>query len=320
MGRRFFGMLALLSVFAWGQHFQVRNLVSDYEFCLDTMGKNNPQKGTLLAVVSHESGDLIGYATALGESDDENCPTQAIVKNHIQGSLIRPGNKVYMMDVKQADPSIPASFTLLVPDDAGASVRFKPMIFLGPVLGQTAATLAPREWIFGVGIMGLAPRIGTQVDASPLALLTGTPNLGLKLRWFRNEELTVSSYMKGYYYLFKSKASFDFEMILDNYSSTRTASHTKITIKTQRPTKGLFNEEKGKKSITAHLENFYSIMLPRWDRVQIGPRYNITENLLGAYLGYVVMWDALHVMMGAQFENIIKPRSPAWNADLYWRF
>ena len=65
-------------------------------------------------------------------------------------------------------------------------------------------------------------------------------------------------------------------------------------------------------------------MLPRWDRIQIGPRYNLTDNLLGAYLGYAVMWDHFHLILGAQIENVLRPdgftSSIATNVAAFWRF
>ena len=127
--KRALGLFAVISLWETrlnAQQYLVSELVSDREFCLDTLGKPNPEAETLLAIISHETKDLLGYGMVLGHANNEDCPTQVLVKTHVSGVLMRPGNWVFQMDITSADTQIPGNFLLLVNDNRDASVRYKP--------------------------------------------------------------------------------------------------------------------------------------------------------------------------------------------------
>ena len=326
----------LISVFAWLPVVQAE--LRDCELAVSgfesddsirwkstTKQRMAPLPDEIYVVHSQWTERALGFVIIQSATLDGNTSTgTARVEVHGKEGLVKPGDCLIRVDLTREDPNLPARFDLMRASSKSASSRYQPLVYTGFVFGQTAANLAPREWILGPGIAGYGVTPGFQLDLSPIYAVLGEPNIGFKGKLLEREDYRLTLGTRGYFDLSREDPYGELSLYFDTYSNSRFASYNRIKLQTRRARHQGLNPESPPPFISAELNVFYGVLLPNWDRLVLGPIFNFVDKTLGGSLGYVMVNDRFSWMFGVQstdfLNSSLKRGTLSYVIDAWWRF
>ncbi len=240
--------------------------------------------------------------------------------------LIQQGDYIRRLNLGSDNDDYVGTTDLLVKkNELLVSARYKPLVYQGIFIGETAQMLYEQEVLvnfLGNAYYGLSENImiGSYL---PLNFLTGV-NGSLKARLYDSESTTLSAGLSYADVWEKTEHTLNLNLYWDSISSDTLLSHVYLSL-------GLIKWEdsgdaKAIKTLgSSSFQTGYEVILTSWDRFLIGPSYNFDSKSLGGYLAYVWIYDRFHAEASINTSNItslkIKPGDGYFGAfDLYWRF
>ena len=327
--RIIFIFLCLLSNLSFGANssqydFDLTKIISDKEIeIVPRDPTNHALVKDLLVIISHETGDVLGYATV---TNSKNRAWVATVKMHSNGAMVRVGNYLKKVDLTDHHTEMPGRFDLVRKDQKNISAKFKPLVYLDYQLGQAAATLDEKENLAGLTIYAYGITNHLQIDTTTILDVVKIPNVGIKGNFLRGEDFSVSAYAKYYRYLkYDNRSAFDFELIIDKASNSNMMTFTKLSHKVRRPQgSGILTPNIYTEHSSTEVQTIYGYIFSSWNRLLLGPKYNFEERTVGGAAIYTLFYKHMHWSFALQTPNISNLRlgteSYNYYLDFYWRF
>lgn len=285
--------------------------------------------GEIVAVESQTPGvGVIGFLqiTRLEKSLGNSYELKAKLVRHSRYHFIQNGDRVLKLDLSGDNPSYLGTTELIIEkSDRNISSRYRPLVFQGLLIGETAQTLWSDEFLvtyYGDLIYGLNDRLslrslipGNFVGAYNLKAkykavdtVANTLSVGLSMNKIPNETASV----------------LNLDIFWDSISSETTISHTFISL-------ALFSFDRADKTTaikslgTSSIQSGYELIMDDWARVLFGPVYNFEKKALGGYLSYMKIWDRFHFSATLSSTNVSSLKFAPEDGyyaliDGFWRF
>lgn len=292
------------------------------QFVQDSEAPVSRGRPVLIYSASGAVNGPLGYGvveTGKGESE-----SFVRMKYFTPRGLILPGDRIVEAFFEKGSPKMmTGSVELLQSGERAYGARFKPLVFGGILVGNTAFTLDKNEMLLdllGQVAYGVTDRF--QVSTSALLAFLSIPNLALKYRFNPVKDYTVSPELTFGYeakqraFLAQSTLRWAF------HSGRKWISHGFATIALtqvsdqQKDVSGTF--------FKTELGGGYEYILNSWHRIYLGPTFAIEQRSLGGVFAMIFVWDRIHFSIQLRTFDILKLRFgfdgylPMLN--LYWRF
>jgi len=240
--------------------------------------------------------------------------------------FIQSGDIIRRMDMSTANEDYIGSTDLLIHKSTMAvSSRYRPFVYQGVGIGDTAQTLYKSEFLVNyIGTLYYGATdwltIGTQVPFN----VFGRPNANFRARVYDSESTTLTTGLSFVRLIQERQATLNLNLYWDSTSTDSLITHTFLSL-------GLASWDGAKDAAaikalgSSSFQTGYEVILDNWDRFLIGPNYNFEKKALGGYLSYVWVYDRTHVQISMNATDITKLRLDPSDGyygffDLYWRF
>ena len=334
----FFVFLALSlpseAFFDSSQRATIEKITDEQKIIADSE-TDNWQTGEVLLVISKNAEvgalafvEVIGVYPRLGSS------TQDPLKYEVRLSLVRQsrrfmiqvGDIVKQLDLSRENDDYVGTTDLLIRDShMKISSKYRPLVYQGFVIGDTAQTLYEKEFLinyFGNIYYGYNSWL-TLGTLAPVNVL-GRPNANFRAKFFETDAMTLTAGMSYVKLVMEGSASLNLNLYWDSISSDALISHTFLGI-------GLITWDKAgdaaaaKYLTSSSFQTGYEIILSNWDRFLVGPSYNFEKKALGGYLSYIWMLDRFHIQASLNATDVTHLRLDPTDGyygfvDLFWRF
>lgn len=285
--------------------------------------------GETLAVVSkNERLGVIAFVEVVEvlSSPDGTYEIRLELRRQSRKYFIQIGDFVRRIDLSTESTEYVGSTELLIFDSQNnISSKYRPLVYQGLVIGDTAQTLYEKEFLinyFGNVYYGLSSRltIGTLAPVNAF----GRPNANFRAKLYQSDATTLSAGMSFVRLTKENEASLNLNFYWDSTSTDALISHTFLGL-------GLINwtnseDAAALKYLTSSsFQTGYEVILDNWDRFLIGPSYNFEKKALGGYLSYIWMLDRLHVQISLNATDVTHLRLDPTDGyygffDMFWRF
>ncbi len=284
--------------------------------------------GDIVAIQSRrEPIEVVAFVEVvrLDHLADGNIQLRLELIRHSRAHFVELGDRVLSLDLSKADPSYKGTTDLLVRQRSpNISAKYKPLFYLG-ALSETAQSLWENEIAvthYGLTEYGLKDWI--TVGSLLPGWTFGGGNFFFKSRALNTESNTVSMGLQWAQIPGQTTSAVNYNLYWDAISTESVVNHTSLSI-------ALFtfdraDENTAIRSIgTSTLTTGYEFILDNWDRILVGPSFNVEKKSVGGYLGYVFIWDHFHLQLSLSSTNIASlkfaPRDGYYAfIDAYWRF
>lgn len=240
--------------------------------------------------------------------------------------LIQAGDYVKRLNLESENIDYVGTTDLIVKEtEMTVSSRYKPLVYQGIFIGETAQTLYENEFLInflGNAYYGLSENImiGSYL---PLNILTGF-NGSAKYRIYDSESTTLTTGFSYSDIRAKSESTLNWNLYWDTVSSDTLISHVYLSLGLIR-WEGAGDAAAIKTLGSSSFQTGYEIIMSNWDRFLIGPSYNFDSKTLGGYLSYVWVYDKFHAQISVNTTNIASFKTSLRDGyymffDMYWRF
>lgn len=286
--------------------------------------------GDRLPVYSQSSKDVIAYAEVIKILSVTGKKTQAKAKviSTFSNSIILEGDTLLKMDFTEApDDGFEGRTGLMIVGDRELSSRYKPLVFQGLFIHQTAETLDQGEWLLGVPIFGRGFTDRLMIYTNLFGNFSLAPNVGAKFRLFRNTHVTTTFGFEYTNRITTQHTLYSFVGYLDIPSGSKIINHNAVRITLQ------VNESDSNDSVDraiqreSEIRSGYGYLFDNWDRILFGPTFSFNPNRIGAYISYMWVWDSFHIAVSLQTKDLTQIKFGPIGGDyifpfidLFWRF
>lgn len=311
--------------FGYEHEFVVTDVVGDSGIQIQRLDKQvELRPGDILAIYSHESQQVLGYARVSGITDNSDLFIAA-VETHNKSGIVRPENYLRKIDLTKLRNDIPARYDLTYKDENKAAAKYRPLVYAGVVQGMTAANLNKKEFLAGPSILSYGVTNWLQVDVNLASTLFGVTNFAIKNKLFENEDVQMSVENGFQYYKDPSKGSYQFTGYLDTNSNSNFKSYAKFKFFTQKPEdESLNNSDEYKKDFNLELSFSYGYMFANWNQLIFGPKVDVNKKRVGGNIGYYIIDKNFNTMFGVSSVDFSEFRLGRQgyliNLDFWWRF
>lgn len=240
--------------------------------------------------------------------------------------FIQSGDMIRRMDMSKENEDYLGSTDLIIHKSTmEVSSRYRPMVYQGVGIGDTAQTLYKGEVMvnyFGTLFYGATDwlTLGTVVPFNVL----GSPNANFRARLYDSESTTLSSGLSFVRLIKEKQATLNLNLYWDSTSTDSLITHTFLSLGLVK-WDGAADSAAIKALGSSSFQTGYEVILDNWDRFLIGPNYNFEKKALGGYLSYVWVYDSTHVQVSMNATDITKLKLDPTDGyygffDLYWRF
>jgi hypothetical protein len=285
--------------------------------------------GEILAVVSQNAKlGTIAFIEVLGVSplEDGKFELRLSLQRQSRKYFIQSGDFVRRLDLSTKNPDYLGTTDLLIhKSQMNISSKYRPLVYQGFVIGDTAQTLFEKEFLinyFGNIYYGYNDWL-TLGTLAPVNVL-GRPNANFRAKIYDSETTTISTGLSFVRLIKEKQTSFNLNFYWDSTSSEALISHTFIGL--GLATIDNAGDSAAIKYLTSNtFQTGYEAILDNWDRFLIGPSYNFDKKALGGYLSYVWIVDRLHVQVSVNATDITHLRLDPTDGyygffDMFWRF
>jgi hypothetical protein len=318
-------ILFCLNVFAYEKQFVITSILTDENINVQRLDKNISVKfGDLLAIYSHETNTVLGYAKVLSVADESDLIV-ARVETHDKNGLIRIENYLKKIDLQSAKTDIPARFDLTIKTDQSVAAKYRPLVYTGLVNGMTASNLIKGEVLAGPSILGYGLNSSFQVSTNLISSMFKIMNGSIKTKLYDQEDITFSIENTFQYFTVKRRGSYSFSAYLDTTSNSSFKSYGKMKVFTTKPEdQYLYNSDEYAKDLNVELQLSYGYMLSNWRQIIVGPKVDVNKRRVGGSIGYYVVDKNVNMMFGVSSndfsEFVLGKQGYLLNFDLWWRF
>ena len=243
--------------------------------------------GDLFAIQSQDTGRTLGYARAIEVKIQER-KVVALIRSHSNSSLIRMKDSAFKLKLEEADVAREvlkeARIDLVISGDKRVSSKFKPQVYLGPLVGQTAATLERDEWFIGPSLLAYGITENWQIASSPLLYALNEPNFQGKYQLFENDDYRVSASMEVRRNLDSKLNIASGSFYWDTYSNSKFLTYHQLRFTSEGST--LTDQQ-----FTTDFSVNYGYITNRWNRIIFGPNLNFQRKTLGGLASFQWVWD-----------------------------
>ena len=334
------GFLILLLALPAGAFFDsaqraVIGKITDEQKIIADSESDNWVTGEILLVISKNAEvgalafvEVIGVYPRLGTSAQEP------MKYEVRLSLVRQSRKfmiqvgdlVKQLDLSRENDDYVGTTDLLIRDShLRISSKYRPLVYQGFVIGDTAQTLYEKEFLinyFGNIYYGFNSWL-TLGTLAPVNVL-GRPNANFRAKFFETDAMTLSAGMSYVKLVKEDSASLNLNLYWDSISTDALISHTFLGL-------GLISWDKAgdaaaaKYLTSSSFQTGYEIILNKWDRFLVGPSYNFDKKALGGYISYIWMMDRFHLQVSLNATDVTHLRLDPTDGyygfiDMFWRF
>lgn len=278
--------------------------------------------GSTFAVYALEKDEVVALATVV-----KRITEGVVAKIQVENGkfIIREKAGLRLINFREKIVDFPGSYNLMRSHEQRGQAQYLPLTYLGNWAGETSATVREKEFLAGPTLLAYGVHDWLQIETTPLQNLVEAYNVGAKLLIFEEEGYSFSTASNYTYFRNQKERPVDFHFMLDTFGNAKIMSYSRLSFIGQRPYRNNYiTVNDYNSSYTAELQNIYGFMLPNWDRVLIGPRYNFEDRRLGGHVAYAFIGKHAHVLLGIQSNNFtkvslgIKEYIPVF--DFYWRF
>lgn len=240
--------------------------------------------------------------------------------------LILKGDQLKRLDLSRPNSEYIGATELLIQDSKmNISSKYRPLVHQGFVIGDTAQTLAEKEFLmnyFGNLYYGYNEwlTLGSLVPINAF----GRPNANFRARVYNSDSTTISAGLSFVRLTQEDEASLNLNFYWDSISSDALISHTFLSF-------GLVNYKNSgdaaaiKYLTSSSFQTGYEVILDNWNRFLIGPSYNFEKKALGGYLSYIWILDRTHVQLSLNATDVTHLRLDPTDGyygffDIFWRF
>lgn len=285
--------------------------------------------GDMMVVVSQNARlGVIAFVEVLGIVAYPNEQYEIKFGLHRQSRkyFVQPGDYVRRLDLSTYNQDYVGTTDLIIKNtNQNISSRYRPLVYQGFVIGDTAQTLYEKEFLvnyFGNLYYGYTDwlTIGTLAPVNVL----GRPNANFRARVYDSDSTTLAVGASFVRLNKENEASLNLNFYWDSTSTDALVSHTFVGL-------GLVNwsgsaEAAALKYLTSSsFQTGYEVIMDDWNRVLVGPSYNFERKALGGYLSYVWIMDRFHAQISVNATDITHLRLDPTDGyygffDMYWRF
>ncbi|MGZ3692378.1 MAG: hypothetical protein ACXVAX_12800 [Pseudobdellovibrio sp.] len=240
--------------------------------------------------------------------------------------LIQVGDFIRKMDLSTSNTDYLGTTDLLIRENQiNISAKYRPLVYQGLVIGDTAQTLYEKEFLvnyFGNLYYGATANL-TLGTLAPVNVL-GRPNFNMRYKVYDSEATTLSTGLSFVRLYKEGQAALNLNLYWDNTSSDALISHTFLGLGVIRWDNS--GDAAALKYLTSSsFQTGYEVLLDNWDRFLVGPSYNFDKKALGGYLSYIWIADRLHLQFSLNATDITHLRLDPTDGyyaffDMFWRF
>ncbi len=285
--------------------------------------------GEIVAVVSQNSRvGAIGFVevASLKQREDGKNEIKLNLQRQSRTSFIQVGDFIRRLDLSSENSAYFGTTELLIRDsEMNISSKYRPLVYQGFVIGDTAQTLYEKEFLinyFGNIYYGATPNL-TVGTLAPVNVL-GQPNANFRYKFYDSETTSIASGLSFTRIIKDNQASLNMNFYWDNTSTGALISHTFLGLGVVR-----WDQASDAASIkyltSSSFQTGYEVILNDWDRFLIGPSYNFEKKALGGYLSYLFIRDRFHLQLSINATDITHLRLAPTDGyypfmDIFWRF
>lgn len=321
----FFLLILSPGIQAYEHEFVVTGVVGDGGIQIQRLDKQIVlQPGDLLAIYSHESNNVLGYARISGLTDNSDLYI-ATVETHNKSGIVRPENYLRKLDLTRVRNDFPARYDLSIKNENKSAAKYKPLVYAGAVQGMTAANLNKKEFLAGPSVFSYGLTNWLQIDVNLASTIFGVTNFALKNKLYENDDIQLSVENGFQYYKDPRKGSYQFTGYFDTNSNSNFKSYAKFKFFTQKPEdETLLNSEEYQKDLNLELSFAYGYMFSNWNQLIFGPKVDVNKKKVGGNIGYYIVDRHFHTMFGVSSVDFSEFRLGRQgyliNLDFWWRF
>jgi hypothetical protein len=285
--------------------------------------------GEVLVIQSRDkSQKIIGFVEvfSIENQGDDRYTIKANLIRQSKFAMIQQGDVLYKMDFKTFHEEYKGTTELIMKnDDADSSASYKPLVYMGATVGETAQTLKEDEFLFSIfGYLEYGLRSDFTMGTLVLADFVSAPNVNGKYKFYESESNTFSLGANFLQSPDTQEGVVNATLYWDSISSESLITHTNLSLALATVNKAKdFSALKGVG--TSSFQSGYEFILDDWNRVLAGPSYNFENKAVGGYLNYMWVWDHTHALLGISTTDVSKlvfdiREGYYINADLFWRY
>ncbi len=312
-------------VFAYDHEFIITDIVSDQNLQIERLDKQiEVLPGDILAIYSHQSNEVLGYAIVDSITDSSDL-FMVTIESHHKNGLIRPENYLRKLDLTRLNNDIPARYDLAYKAGSNIASKYRPLVYAGLIQGMTATNLNKSEWIIGPSILAYGLTANSQLDINLASTLFGVLNLGLKNKLIDNDDYELAIENGFQYYPSTKKGSYQFTGYLDMASNSNFKSYAKFKLFTKKPEdQSISNNEEYSRDFNLELQLAYGYIFSNWNQMIFGPKVDVNKKHVGGVIGYYILDKNINTMFGVSSNDFSELRlgkqAYLLNLDLWWRF
>lgn len=317
--------LFAFTAFSYEREFVVTDIVSDQTLQIQRLDKQvNITQGDILAIYSHDSKEILGYARVSSITDNSDLFI-AVIETHNKNGLIRPENYLRKLDLTKVNTDIPARYDLIYKEENSVAAKYRSLVYAGLAQGMTASNLNKKEWLIGPSILAYGINSKNQIDLNLASFIFGVTNLSLKNKIVDTDDYEVSIENGFQYYHETRKGSYQFTGYLDMTANSNFKSYAKLKLFTKKPEdQSVSNNEEYVRDLNLELQLAYGYILSNWNQVIFGPKVDVNKRRVGGVLGYYIVGKNINTMFGVSSVDFTEIRlgkqAYLLNLDFWWRF
>jgi hypothetical protein len=240
--------------------------------------------------------------------------------------MIQKGDYIKRIDLSVYDSDYIGTTDLLIKQSQlNISSRYRPLVYQGVFIGETAQVLYKNELL--VNVVGNIHYGATEwLSLSTFATFNvlGRPNASMKAKVYDSDSTTLSAGLSFVKLTKEDQSTLNLNLYWDSTSSDSLVAHTFLGLGLIQ-WDGAIDATAVKALGSSSFQTGYEIILSNWDRLLIGPNYNFEKKSLGGYLSYVLIYDRFHLQLALNATDISKYRYDTkdgyfLNFDIFWRF
>ena len=225
----------------------------------------------------------------------------------------------------QNDDYLGSTDLLIKKSHLNISSRFRPLVYQGMAIGETAQTLYEDEFLLNfLGYLFYGYKDRLTINTLVPANIVDRINIAAKAKVYETESTTLATGFSFVRLNSDGEKTINLNFYWDNLSSDALISHTFISV-------GLVNWDRADEAAaikalgSSSFQSGYEVIMNDWNRFLIGPSYNFEKKALGGYLSYIWIWDRFHFQVSINATDITHMRLDPTDGyygffDMYWRF